>query len=100
MYLVHGGQTRAWVINLIRAFFDEVHQIVCKKNKSARISKAANFSGKGAATGLAVWLGHTLGFSEPFAIAGATVVILVIAEASRGAFCTMTKKELLAKLQK
>lgn len=95
---IHGGNPYAWVAGLVEAFFEEIRNIICENNELKRVTKTAEFSAKGVATALAAWLGQRLGFSEPFAIAGAAVVLLVLADATRGAFCKMTKRQTLDKV--
>jgi hypothetical protein len=95
---IHGGDPHGWVYYLVAEFFEQLRNIICERNELERASKAAGFSAKAAATGLAAWLGQTLGFSEPFAIAGAVVIILVLADATRGTFCKMTKRQTLDKI--
>jgi hypothetical protein len=96
--MIGGIYPYGWVGELVGAFFDEIRNIICEKNELERVAKTAEFSAKGTALALATWLGQNLGFSAPFALAGAAVIILILADATRGAFCKMTKRQTLDKI--
>src|ERR1700722_728156 len=87
---VHGGDPQSWVYVFFREFCTEIRTIICDKRASTAVGKSTGFSAKAATTALAAWMTQHFGCSEPFAIGGAAVVLLVLMEATRGAFCKMT----------
>ena len=98
-YSPHGGSPLVWVNGFFREFSAELKRIICDKKALGSIAKTAGYSAKAASTALAAWLMQVFGHPEPVAIGAAAVLLLILTEATKGAFCKMTDKEVEAVLE-
>ena len=89
----------SWTQNFLKYFFKEVYEIICIEQQAKEISQASDISMKGIATSLAAWMVSALGFTGPLAIGLATAVLLILAKATKGAFCQMSHEQIQTSLK-
>jgi hypothetical protein len=75
-------------------FFKEIRDTVCG-NDAPKLTDIGGLTARGLATGLAAWLMGSFGLANPLALGIAATILLVLAGASRGAFCKMTEEDVL-----
>jgi hypothetical protein len=84
----------------IEQFLGEIREIICNKKRRTEASTLTNRKLSPLAASLsALVLGH-FGVGEPVAIGIATYILIVVMEASKGAFCKTTDVEIVAQLRK
>jgi hypothetical protein len=98
-HTIHGFSPRDWVARFFREFGSELRRILCDKKSLSSLAKTAGYSAKAASTALAAWLMQVVGHPEPIAVGAAAVLMLILTEATHGAFCKMTDKEVDAALE-
>ena len=76
-------------------WWEEIQAILCRDDHLGKAAQAADLSAKTVATSLAVWLTGTFGIVSPVAVGLATVILLVLGQASRNALCRMTRDEVV-----
>lgn len=83
----------------IEQFLAEIRQIICDKKRHTEAARLTNQKLSPLAASLSTLvLGH-FGVAEPIAIGVATYILIVVMEASRGAFCKTTDADVLAALR-
>jgi hypothetical protein len=95
-YVGAGGMAAAArvVLEFLRTWFKEIRDILCTQGRIEAAEKSANFSGRAVATTLAAWITDTLGISSAVAIGLATLILLVLAQTAKDAFCQMTQEQI------
>jgi hypothetical protein len=76
----------------IERYFAEVHEIICNNKRKTEAARAAHRNLSPVAAGLATFVAQKLGVPDPIAFGVGTFIILMCLEASRGAFCSITKE--------
>jgi hypothetical protein len=87
-----------WTAEFLRHFLKHVRDTICIDKKRQNVSQITGVTAIGAASGLAAFCADRLGVPGPYAIALGTCILLVLARATKGAFCKMTDEEILASL--
>ena len=77
------------IVHFIELFFDEIRKKICKANKT-NFSVGAQMAA--ALTALAHWVADHFGIASELAKVSASAVLIVIATATKGAFCRLTAK--------
>jgi hypothetical protein len=77
-------------------FLADIRKSLCTTHHGSRGTRATAATAKAA---IASWLMGSFAVVNPFAVALATFVVIVIGSAALSAFCTMTDEEVLTKLR-
>ena len=87
----------ASIKRLILHFFNNLRKLICPR---AGAKPTLSTGGQATIGGLSVWLAAHLGLAVGVATSLATAVLIVIATATKGAFCDMTAEMAKAAIQK
>lgn len=87
----------ASIKRLILHFFNNLRKLICPR---AGAKPSLSTGGQATISGIAVWLAAHLGVAVGVATSLATAVLVVIATATKGAFCDMTAEMAKAAIQK
>jgi hypothetical protein len=88
-----------WARGFMIEFLADIRKSLCTTHHGSRGTRATEATAKGAAAAIASWLMGSFAVVNPFAVALATFVVIVIGSAALSAFCTMTDEEVLTKLR-
>jgi hypothetical protein len=89
----------AWARDFTIEFLVDIRKSLCTTHRGSRGTQVSAATAKGAAAAIASWLMGSFAVVNPFAVALATFVVIVIGSAALSAFCTMTDEEVLTKLR-
>lgn len=89
----------AWGMKFFKQFLKEIRKILCNKKKGKVTFKEYKDIPKALIASLATSLMATLHITNPVAIGMATLIILIIATATKKALCTMTDEEVLKEIE-
>ena len=92
--LPRGTQKLRFLTAFSLTFFQEIRDTVCGKEAS-KLADVGGLPARGLATGAAAWLMGSFGLANPVALGIAATVLFVLAGASKGAFCKMTREDVL-----
>jgi hypothetical protein len=84
---------------LIEEFLHEIREIICNKKRRTEAALLTNKKISPIAASLSALVLNHFAVTEPVAIGVATYIFIVVFEASRGAFCSTTDKDMLARLR-
>jgi hypothetical protein len=94
-----GGEVCAEIVlKFLRHWFAEIRAIICEGERLGAATKAADLSSKTIATAIAVWLSNMFGMSSPVAAGLATLILLVLGQAAKEAFCQMTQDQIVSRV--
>jgi hypothetical protein len=85
-----------WARGFMIEFLADIRKSLCTTHHGSRGTRATAATAKAA---IASWLMGSFAVVDPFAVALATFVVIVIGSAALSAFCTMTDEEVLTKLR-
>ncbi len=89
LYFKLGSHIKQFTIH----FCKEIRECICNDDKQEKIYKNSDVSISASITALSVWVTKELGLEEPIAVGLVTSVLIIVATATKGAFCKMTEKE-------
>lgn len=94
----HGFDPRCIARDFLRHYYAELVDIICNEKRDSEA--AGTFKNKlaPACAGLAAFIAARFGLSEPLAISVATYLLVVLSEATKGAFCKMARERVEEKL--
>ena len=84
----------------VRKWFEQLHKLVCDDKEMARVATASGVGGGAIAAALAHSVVKWAEVSDTVALAAVTATLLVLAKITRGAFCSMSKEEILEAIEK
>jgi len=95
-YVGGSSDTCARIVRgFLHHWFTEIRTIICEQEQLGAAAKTADLSNKTVATALAVWLTGIFGITSPVAIGLATLILLVLGQATKDAFCQMTQAQVV-----
>lgn len=93
-YTQHGGVPLSIVKDFLTYYFAELRRLICGDKKTKGAEKEAEAKRKSLIVGLSAWITAHFGVTEPVAIGVSAYLAIILFEATRGAFCAMSKKEI------
>ena len=85
-----------WGREFLKRIIINIRIAICdNKAEYASLRKDGQEYSKGLATAVSVSLFSTLGLSDPVSIGCSTLILLVVMQATKGAFCEMTDEEVM-----
>lgn len=87
-----------YAIAFVRKYFEQLRGTLCNGERRARVESESKFTLQGGAAAIAAWIVSEFGIAEPIGIGIATFLVLALMAAAGGAFCQMTKDDLLRAL--
>jgi hypothetical protein len=90
----------AWARQFTIVFLSDIRSSICSCRSGATGHRAKDATARGAATAIASWLLTAFAITNPFSVALATFVIVVISSAAISSFCTTTDQEVLERLRR
>jgi|HubBroStandDraft_1064217.scaffolds.fasta_scaffold360855_1 hypothetical protein len=88
-----------WARGFMSVFVADIRRSLCSKHGGSGASRLTAATAKGAATAIASWLMAAFSVTNPFAIALAAFVTILMSSAAMSSFCVMTDQEVLRHLQ-
>jgi len=87
-----------WARDFVFRFLSQIQAEICA-NPNHDLGEVAGVTPQTAASAVAAWVVASFGVASPIAFAIATLVVLVLARALKGAFCGMADEEIKHALQ-
>ena len=80
-------------------FFSEIRDIICNPKRQTAAARISRRGFGPMCAGLAVFIMGKFGLSEPIATVVAIYLLIVLLEATKGAFCKMTVEKVVGTLK-
>ena len=94
MFTPHAFDPRKTATDFIARFYDEIKDILCNPKRKTEAATLSRQKLGPVCAGLSAFIAQSLAITQPIAIAVATYLLIVLLEASRGAFCKMSKRKI------
>jgi hypothetical protein len=93
-YTAHGGTPLELAQEFLKRYFEQIRKLICDDKKRKTLEKGSGVTRSSIPIAVSTWIMSHFGVTEPVALGLAAYISIVVFEASRGAFCEMTKEQI------